>query len=132
MAKASQKATVPPAGGRPAAALRIEDYGLIGDTFTAALVGNNGSIDWLCAPRFDSGACFAALLGGPENGRWMISPADTVRVVSRRYRDGTLILETEWETPDGTVRVIDFMPPRDEVADIVRIVEGVSGSVRMH
>src|SRR5215213_7210011 len=99
MARATQKAAPPLSGAHaPAETLRIEDYALLGDTFTAALVGRNGSIDWLCAPRFDSGACFAALLGGPENGRWRIAPAAEIRSVSRRYREGTLILDTEFET----------------------------------
>jgi GH15 family glucan-1,4-alpha-glucosidase len=110
---------------------RIEDYALIGDGETAALVGRDGSIDWLCWPRFDSGACFAALLGGPEHGRWRIAPAgDQVRT-TRRYRDDTLILETEFQTPEGSVVLIDFMPPRDENSEVVRIVEGRSGRVAM-
>ena len=134
MAKATQK-TAPPLSGAHAAGetLRIEDYALLGDTFTAALVGRNGSIDWLCAPRFDSGACFAALLGGPENGRWRIAPAGEIRAVSRRYRDGTLILDTEFETETGAVVVTDFMPlpsTEDEV-DVIRIVRGLRGEVAM-
>ena len=108
---------------------RIEDYALIGDCQTAALVGRDGSIDWLCFPRFDSGACFAALLGTPEHGRWLLAPAGEVRAVRRRYRDGTLVLETEFETDDGAVTVIDFMPPRADVPDLVRIVEGRRGRV---
>ncbi len=133
MAEAKHKAAVPPSGGRPAEALRIEDYALLGDTFTAALVGSNGSIDWLCAPRFDSGACFAALLGGPENGHWLIAPAGPVRAVSRRYRDGTLILDTEFETDAGAVAVTDFMPlpSTEEEVDVVRIVRGLRGEVTM-
>jgi GH15 family glucan-1,4-alpha-glucosidase len=111
--------------------LRIEDYALIGDCHTAALVGRNGSIDWLCLPRFDSAACMAALLGTPENGRWLMAPAGEVRRVERRYRPGTLVLETDFETADGAVRVIDFMPIRTEIADIVRIVEGLRGTVPM-
>lgn len=111
--------------------LRIEDYALIGDCQTAALVGRDGSIDWLCVPRFDSGACFAALLGTPEHGRWQIAPASPVRKIRRRYRDGTLILETEFETEAGTVALIDFMPPRSDVPDLVRIVEGRRGRVPM-
>lgn len=107
----------------------IEDYAVIGDTHTCALVGNDGSIDWLCLPRFDSGACFAALLGGPENGRWKISPSEDVQRVTRRYRKDTLILETEFETESGKVRLVDFMPVRGETGDLVRIVEGVSGNV---
>jgi GH15 family glucan-1,4-alpha-glucosidase len=133
MAEAPQKAPVPPAPGRPAEALRIEDYALLGDTFTAALVGTNGSIDWLCVPRFDSGACFAALLGGPENGRWRIAPAAEIRSASRRYLDGTLILDTEFETDTGAAAVTDFMPlpsTEDEV-DVVRIVRGLRGEVPM-
>ena len=112
-------------------ALRIEDYALIGDTETAALVGLDGSIDWLCLPRFDSGACFAALLGRPEHGRWSIAPAGGVRRVERRYRPATLVLETEWTTEDGVVRVVDCMPPRRHAPDVVRVVEGVSGRVPM-
>src|SRR5687768_6826435 len=109
--------------------LRIEDYGLIGDTHTAALVGRNGSIDWLCLPRFDSDACFAALLGDERHGRWRLAPKAPVRAVRRRYRPGTLILETEIETADGTVRLVDFMPIRKRDPDLVRIVEGVTGRV---
>lgn len=110
-------------------AKRIEDYALLGDLQTAALVARDGSIDWCCFPRFDSGACFAALLGGPENGRWRIAPAGPVVHSERRYRHGTLILETLHETAEGAIRVIDFMPPRGEAPDIVRIVEGVRGKV---
>jgi GH15 family glucan-1,4-alpha-glucosidase len=109
---------------------RIEDYALLGDLQTAALVGRDGSVDWLCFPRFDSGACFAALLGGPENGRWLLAPA-TPATSSRRYLHDTLVLETTWEMEDGAVaRVIDFMPPRGQAPDIVRIIEGVRGRVR--
>ncbi len=111
--------------------LAIEDYALIGDCHTAALVGRDGSIDWLCFPRFDSGACFAALLGQPGHGRWLIAPAAEVRGVRRKYRPGTLILETEFETDEGAVRVIDCMPLSDERWDVLRIVEGVRGSVAM-
>ena len=111
--------------------LRIEDYALIGDTQTAGLVGRDGSIDWLCMPRFDSGACFAALLGDERHGRWLIAPAGEVLEVKRRYRPGTLVLETELRTADGTVRLVDCMPPRERVPDVVRIVEGVSGRVPM-
>ena len=111
---------------------RIEDYGLIGDLQTAALVGRDGSIDWLCLPRFDSGACFAALLGDDEAGHWRLAPAGGRSCTRRRYRGDTLVLETEWETDGGTVRVVDFMPPRGEAPDVIRIVEGVSGRVRMH
>jgi GH15 family glucan-1,4-alpha-glucosidase len=108
---------------------RIEDYALIGDCETAALVGRDGSIDWLCWPRFDSEACFAALLGKPENGRWLIAPEGPVSHVERRYRDNTLILETDFETPDGAVTLIDFMPIRGVASDIVRIVVGRRGAV---
>jgi GH15 family glucan-1,4-alpha-glucosidase len=110
---------------------RIEDYGLIGDLQTAALVGKNGSIDWACFPRFDSGACFAALLGTPEHGRWMIAPRSDAWSLGRRYRPRTLVLETEWATDSGKARVIDFMPPRGNAPDIVRIVEGIEGEVEM-
>jgi GH15 family glucan-1,4-alpha-glucosidase len=110
---------------------RIEDYGLIGDLQTAALVGRDGSIDWACFPRFDSGACFAALLGTPEHGRWIVSPRTDGWQAGRRYRPNSLVLETEWETDTGVVRMIDFMPPRGTAPDIVRIVEGVRGEVEM-
>jgi GH15 family glucan-1,4-alpha-glucosidase len=110
---------------------RIEDYGLIGDLQTAALVSSDGSIDWACFPRFDSGACFAALLGTTEHGRWIVAPHGDAWEAGRRYRPGTLILETDWETDDGKVRVIDFMPPRGNAPDIVRIVEGVEGEVQL-
>ena len=112
--------------------LRIEDYALIGDCQTAALVARDGSIDWLCLPRFDSGACFAALLGTPEHGRWLIAPVGGVRKVNRRYRPGTLVLETVFETEDGEVAVIDFMPPRSQVPELIRVVEGRRGRVPMH
>ena len=101
---------------------KIEDYGLIGDCETAALVGRDGSIDWLCWPAFDSDACFAALLGTHRNGRWLISPAEEVTKSSRRYWDDTLILETRFETANGVVALIDFMPPRGNASDIVRLV----------
>jgi GH15 family glucan-1,4-alpha-glucosidase len=110
----------------------IEDYALIGDCESAALVGRDGSIDWLCWPRFDSGACFAALLGDAGHGRWRIAPADPGAVVRRRYRDDTLILETEFETADGIVLVTDFMPLDHARSDLVRVVRGVSGRVAMH
>ncbi|WP_457973701.1 glycoside hydrolase family 15 protein [Arthrobacter sp. D1-17] len=110
---------------------RIEDYAVVGDLHTAALISTEGSIDWLCLPRFDSPACFNALLDTPESGRWLLAPAGAGTCTRRHYRHHTLILETEWETPDGAVRVVDFMPPRDEVADIVRIVVGIAGEVRM-
>jgi GH15 family glucan-1,4-alpha-glucosidase len=112
-------------------AARIEDYGLIGDLQTAALVSRDGCVDWLCLPRFDSGACFAALLGDDDNGRWSIAPSARVTACRRCYRDDTLILETTFETDSGVVRLIDFMPPRETAPDVVRIVEGVSGSVSM-
>ena len=111
--------------------LRIEDYALIGDCETAALVGRDGSIDWLCWPRFDSGACFAALLGGPEHGRWLVAPRDPVVATSRRYRPGTLVLETDFETAEGAVTLIDFMPLRGQASDIVRLVVGRRGRVAM-
>ena len=112
--------------------LPIENYALVGDCHTAALVGSDGSIDWLCLPRFDSGACFAALLGGPEHGRWLLAPAAPVRQVRRKYRGDSLALETEFDTDEGSVRVIDFMPLSDQRWDIIRIVEGLSGRVSMH
>jgi GH15 family glucan-1,4-alpha-glucosidase len=111
--------------------LPIEDYALIGDCHTAALVGRDGSIDWLCLPRFDSGACFAALLGGAENGRWLLAPAAAPQRARRRYRAGTLILETVFEGEQGSVRIIDFMPLSDQRWDVVRIVEALSGEVAM-
>jgi GH15 family glucan-1,4-alpha-glucosidase len=111
--------------------LRIEDYALIADTQTAALVGRNGSIDWLCVPRFDSPACFAALLGDEDNGYWRIAPAGDVTGTARRYRGETLVLETEFTTAEGTVRVVDGMPPREGDLDVIRLVEGVQGSVAM-
>ena len=109
-------------------ALKIEDYAVIGDCKTAALVGSDGSIDWLCWPRFDSAACFAALLGTPENGRWLIAPTLAPLAVKRRYRPGTLVLETEFQTDTGCAAIVDFMPPADG-ADLVRIVMGRSGRV---
>src|SRR5436305_1161458 len=109
----------------------IEDYALIGDCQTAALVGRDGSVDWLCLPRFDSDACFAALLGSPENGRWRISPPDGVTATRRRYVDDTLVLETEFTTDAGVVAVTDFMPVREVAPDLVRIVEGRRGTVPM-
>ena len=108
---------------------RIEDYGLIGDLQTAALVSHHGSIDWLCFPRFDSGACFAALLGTEENGRWSVRPAGEITRSERRYRGDSLVLETELECADGVIRLIDFMPVRGAAPDVIRIVEGVSGTV---
>jgi GH15 family glucan-1,4-alpha-glucosidase len=109
----------------------IEDYALLSDLQTAALVHRLGSIDWCCFPRFDSAACFAALLGEPRHGRWLLAPAAEVNRSSRRYRTDTLILESIYETAEGAVRTIDFMPPRGRAPDIVRIVEGLDGSVRM-
>jgi hypothetical protein len=111
--------------------LPIEDYALIGDCQTAALVGRDGSIDWLCLPRFDSGACFAALLGTNEHGRWRIAPEGDVRSVRRRYREGTLVLETDFETADGAATLVDCMPPRADGPDLVRLVIGRRGTVRM-
>jgi GH15 family glucan-1,4-alpha-glucosidase len=110
---------------------RIEDYALIGDCETAALVSRDGSIDWLCFPRFDSPACFAALLGTPEHGRWRLAPVEAVRQVHRRYREGTLVLETEFETAEGRVALIDCMPPRTEMPDVLRVVRGIRGRVTM-
>jgi GH15 family glucan-1,4-alpha-glucosidase len=110
---------------------RIEDYALLGDLQTAALIDRSGSIDWCCFPRFDSGACFAALLGGRENGRWSLAPATEIRRHERRYRHDTLVLESVFETAEGRIRAIDFMPPRGVAPDIVRIVEGLDGSVPM-
>ncbi len=110
-------------------ALPIEDYALIGDCETAALVGRDGSIDWLCTPRFDSEACFAALLGTPENGRWLIAPTDPKAKVTRRYRPDTLILETRFETDTGTATLIDFMYPCEQHPHLVRLVVGEKGSV---
>ncbi len=115
-----------------AARVLLEEYGLIGDLESAALVGRNGSIDWLCLPRFDSASCFAALLGDEQHGRWLLAPSGTVRSTTRRYRPGTLVLETEFETADGAVRVIDFMPRRGSGPPrVMRIVEGVRGRVPM-
>src|SRR5262245_11724842 len=110
---------------------RIEDYALLSDLQSAALVHRFGSVDWCCFPRFDSGACFAALLGEPRHGRWLLAPVGEVKRSSRRYRADTLILESVYETVDGAVRAIDFMPPRGNAPDIVRIVEGLDGSVPM-
>ena len=109
----------------------IEDYAMIGDCHTAALVGREGSIDWLCFPRFDSGACFAALLGTEENGRWLIAPSGKVTKVRRRYRDETLVLETDYETDAGAVTLIDCMPPRSKEPDVIRLVVGRRGRVAM-
>src|SRR6201987_1813588 len=110
---------------------RIEDYALISDCATAALVGLNGSIDWLCLPRFDSTACFAALLGEPEHGRWLIAPADPSYRVERRYLNGSLILVTMFESAGGAVEVVDFVGLRHGFSDIVRLVRGLRGRVPM-
>ena len=104
---------------------------MIGDTQTAALIGDDGSVDWMCAPRFDSGACFAALLGDENHGRWLLAPAAGGHATRRRYRDGTLVLETEFDTPEGSVRITDLMPIREKTVDMVRIVEGLHGHVPM-
>jgi GH15 family glucan-1,4-alpha-glucosidase len=109
----------------------IEDYALIGDLQTCALVAKDGSIDWMCVPRFDSPACFASLLGTSDHGRWQLAPAEEVTSVERSYRGDTLILETTFHTASGSVRVVDFMPLRSEAIDLVRMVEGVTGKVRM-
>src|SRR5215475_13765523 len=100
---------------------RIEDYALISNCNTAALVGRNGSIDWLCLPRFDSAACFAAILGQPEHGRWLIAPSDPASRVERHYRDGSLVLETQFETADGSVELVDFIGVRHGFSDLVRL-----------
>src|SRR5689334_7820660 len=110
-------------------ASRIEDYALIGDCETSALVGRDGSIDWLGFPRFDSAACFAALLGEPEHGRWLIAPADHEAEVERRYSGDTLVLETDFSTSSGAVRVSDFMVRRDGSSELVRLVKGLRGEV---
>lgn len=113
-------------------ASRIEDYAIIGDTHTAALVGKDGSIDWLCVPRFDSGAAFAALLGNQDNGRWLLAPAGGIQRVERSYHGDTLVLETTFHTDDGVVRVTDCMPIRQASVELVRVVKGLSGRVPMH
>src|SRR5688572_1906765 len=110
--------------------MRIEDYALVGDCRTAALVGRNGSIDWLCWPRFDSPACFAALLGTPDNGYWRIAPVGNSSA-TRRYLPGTLILETEFQAAEGAVAILDFMPMGSVQSDLVRMVVGLRGSVTM-
>jgi GH15 family glucan-1,4-alpha-glucosidase len=112
-------------------AAKIEDYGLVGDCRTAALIGRDGSVDWLCFPRFDSGACFAALLGTPEHGRWQIAPKDAARQVRRRYRGDTLILETEFETDGGRVTLIDWMTPGSHGPHLFRMICGDAGEVAM-
>ncbi len=119
----------------PELGLRIEDYAVVGDTCTMALIGIDGSVDWLCLPRFDSEASFAKLLGTEDNGRWQVCPrgwsSGVVRRTQRRYLPGTLVLETEWETATGVVRLTDAMPPRDRHADLIRRIEGVEGEVEM-
>ena len=110
---------------------RIEDYALIGDTHTAALLSREGSLDWLCVPRFDSPACFAALLGTTDHGRWLLTASGETATIRRRYRGDTLVLETEYVTESGAARVLDFMPPHDRDINVVRIVQGVKGTVRM-
>ena len=110
--------------------LPIEDYAVLGDTGTAALIGRDGSLDWLCLPRYDSPACFAALLGTPANGRWLLAPVGPAET-TRRYVGHTFVLETTHITPSGTVRVTDWMPLADKRADVVRRIEGVDGTVRM-
>src|ERR1700741_3291045 len=110
---------------------KIEDYGFLSDPQTGALVSRDGCVDWLCFPRFDSGACFASLLGKSENGHWRFFPREKVEKLQRRYRGDTLILETDIETANGAVRLIDFMPPRGENPDIIRIIEGLRGEVAM-
>ncbi len=110
---------------------RIEDYAFLSDTQSGALVSRAGSVDWMCLPRFDSGACFAALLGEKENGCWRFTPKGKIKRGARRYRGDTMILETELTTAEGTVRLIDFMPPRGTNPDIVRIVEGLEGKVHL-
>src|SRR5579863_2863661 len=110
---------------------RIEDYALIGDCYTAALVSRDGSIDWLCLPRFDSGACFAALLGGPEHGRWLVAPVGEAGRVERGYRPGTLVLDTTFHVDGGIATLTDCMPIRDRFPRVVRVVRGIRGRVRM-
>ena len=110
-------------------ALPIEDYALIGDCETAGLVGRDGSLDWLCLPRFDSEACFAAILGDHDNGRWLIAPAEPVAKITRHYRPDTLILETRFETDTGAATLIDFMYPCDKHPHLVRLVVGEKGSI---
>ena len=111
-------------------ASRIEDYALISNCTTAALVGRDGSMDWLCLPRFDSAACFAAVLGEPEHGRWLVAPVDPAPRVERRYRDGSLILETTFETAQGAVELVDFIGVRHGFSDVVRLLRGLRGRVQ--
>src|SRR5256885_16708775 len=115
----------------PAATTKIEDYAFVSDAQPAALVSRDGCVDWLCLPRFDSGACFASLLGTRDNGHWRFWPKEKIEKTGRRYRGDALILETEIETKRGAVRLIDFMPQRGENPDIIRIVEGICGEVAM-
>lgn len=110
---------------------RIEDYALVGDLHSGALVDRSGSVDWLCLPRFDSPACFAALLDSERTGHWLMAPAGADTCTGRRYMPDTLVLETTWRVGDGEVRVLDLMPPRGTAPDVVRIVEGVHGAVQM-
>jgi GH15 family glucan-1,4-alpha-glucosidase len=117
---------------KPLHGARIEDYAVIGDCETAALVSREGSIDWLCWPTFSSGACFAALLGTEENGYWRIRPKGEIKESRRRYATDTMIVETTFVTDDGEVCLTDFMPPRGKHSDVVRIVRGVRGKVKMH
>src|SRR5207247_5691347 len=124
---------IPFAEGRMTArGTKIEDYAFLSDTQTGALVSRDGCVDWLCLPRFDSPACFASLLGAKKNGHWRFFPEEKIEKTARRYRDETLILETEIETKTGAVRVLDFMLPRGEDPDIIRVVEGLRGKVSMH
>src|SRR5690625_4284749 len=111
----------------------IEDYGFIGNMLSAALVAKDGSMDWLCLPRFDADACFAALLGGAEHGRWLLTPAQEVRAIKRRYAPGTAVLETTFETDEGKATLIDFMPFSDDeqYVDVIRMVRGDEGRVEM-
>ncbi len=111
---------------------RIEDYAMIGDLGSAALVSREGSIDWLCWPRFDSDACFAALLGTPEHGRWLIGQKDETAKITRRYRPNTLILETRFETAEGAAVLVDFMPPRDRGSHLLRLIVGERGRIEFH
>ena len=114
---------------------RIEDYAVIGDLHTAALVGRNGSVDWLCLPHFDSPSCFSQLLGDESHGFWRLAPAggeEGIVATRRTYRKDSLVLETEFDTPTGTVRITDCMPMRDSHPHVVRLVEGLAGTVDMH
>jgi GH15 family glucan-1,4-alpha-glucosidase len=111
--------------------MKIEDYALVGDLHTAALVSKRGSVDWLCLPRFDSPSCFTSLLGEPENGHWTLAPTDASATSTRRYIGDSLVLETTWVTATGSIQVIDFMPPLTPAPDMVRLVVGVSGEVEV-